>query len=198
MTINLQKGQKIDLNKTDGTSLQQVSLGLGWDAASSGSSGGFLGGLFKSSPASIDLDASAILFDESGQKRDAVWFRDLKSKDGSIVHSGDNRTGSGDGDDETIKVDLTRVPDWVKSIVFTVNSFTGQGFGNVQNAYCRLVDQNSGQEVAKYTLSAQGNHTGLIIAKVYRHNGAWKMHAIGENVNGRTFEDMIPAIRNYL
>lgn len=194
MTINLQKGQKIDLNKNDGTSLQQVSLGLGWDAAKGG---GFLGGIFGSS-GSIDLDASAILFDEKGNKVDAVWFRALKSKDGSIKHSGDNRTGSGDGDDETIYVDLTLVPSNVKSIVFTVNSFTGQSFGNVQNAYCRLVDQNNGQEVAKYQLSAQGDHTGLIIAKVYRHNGAWKMHAIGENTNGRTFDDMMPTIRNYL
>lgn len=194
MTINLQKGQKIDLNKNDGTSLQQVSLGLGWDAAKGG---GFLGGFFGSS-GSIDLDASAILFDENRNKVDAVWFRALKSNDGSIKHSGDNRTGSGDGDDETIYVDLTRVPSNVKSIVFTVNSFTGQSFGNVQNAYCRLVDQNNGQEVAKYQLSAQGDHTGLIIAKVYRHNGAWKMHAIGENVNGQTFEAMIPTILNYL
>jgi tellurium resistance protein TerZ len=125
---------------------------------------------------------------------DTVWFRQLKSKDGSIVHTGDNRTGDGDGDDEQIIVALDKVPANVKSLVFTVSSFTGQTFNAIDNAFCRLVDSSNNNEVARYTLSSQGSHTAQIMAKVYRHNGEWKMHAIGENGNGRTIESLLPQI----
>jgi tellurium resistance protein TerZ len=127
-----------------------------------------------------------------------VWFRQLKSRDGSITHTGDNRTGAGDGDDEQIIVDLRTVPAHVKSLVFTVNSFTGQNFSSVQNAFCRLFDTNSGKEIARYDLSVQGSHTAQIMAKLYRHNGEWKMHAIGENGSGRTFDDLMPLIVPHL
>jgi tellurium resistance protein TerZ len=125
---------------------------------------------------------------------DVVFFRQLRSKDGSIQHTGDNRTGAGDGDDEQINVNLDAVPALVKSLVFTVNSFTGQDFSQVKNAFCRIVDASNGKEIARYNLSVQGNHSAQIMAKVYRHNGEWKMHAIGENGRGRTFEDLIPQI----
>lgn len=198
MAVNLQKGQKISLEKEAGGTLTRVKMGLGWDVASSGKSGGgFLGGLFgggSSSSDSIDLDASCIMFDNNKQPIDAIWFGQLQSKDGSITHSGDNRTGAGDGDDEVINVDLSRIPANVQSLVFTVNSFTGQTFEKVANAFCRIINANNNGEVARYNLSAQGSHTALIMAKVYRHNGEWKMHAIGETANGRTFNDLMPAI----
>jgi tellurium resistance protein TerZ len=129
---------------------------------------------------------------------DVVWFRQLKSRDGSIVHTGDNRTGAGEGDDEQIIVELARVPVHVKSLVFTVNSFTGQDFAQVKNAYCRLVNATNQNEVARYDLSVQGAHTAQIMAKLYRHNGDWKMHAIGENGSGRTFDELLPLITPHL
>lgn len=196
MAVSLQKGQKISLEKEAGGALTRVNMGLGWDVASSGKSGGFLGGLFGGGGGndSIDLDASVVLFDSNKQPIDVVYFGQLHSRDGSISHSGDNRTGAGDGDDEVISVDLSRVPASVQSLVFTVNSFTGQSFEKVANAYCRIVNAGNNGEVARYNLSAQGSHTAMIMAKVYRHNGEWKMHAIGETANGRTFNDLMPAI----
>lgn len=193
MAINLQKGQKISLDKEAGHALSKIVMGLGWDAKKAG---GIAGSLFGGG--SIDLDASCLLFDEYNKVLDTVWFVQLKSRDGSVMHTGDNRTGEGEGDDEQIAVDLGRVPANVKALVFTVNSFTGQSFDSVANAYCRLIDERSGKEIARYVLSAQGAHTAQIMAKVYRHNGEWKMHAIGENGNGKTFEQLLPQIVPYL
>lgn len=193
MSVNLSKGQKISLEKEGGGALGKVTMGLGWDAIKTK---GFLG--FGSKSEAVDLDASVVMFDEANRPVDVIWFRQLRSKDGSVVHTGDNRTGAGDGDDEQVNVDLNAVPPSVKSLVFTVNSFTGQTFSQVENAYCRLVDANNGQEVARFNLSVQGPHSAQIMAKVYRHNGAWKMHAIGENGNGRTFDDLLPQISAHL
>lgn len=193
MSVNLQKGQKISLDKEAGSALTKITMGLGWDAVKSK---GLFG--FGSKTETVDLDASVVMFDEGNKAVDIVWFRQLKSKDGSIVHSGDNRTGAGDGDDEQITVDLSRVPPTVKSLVFTVNSFTGQSFAQVENAYCRILNAANQQEVARYDLSVQGSHTAQIMAKLYRHNGEWKMHAIGENGSGRTFDDLMPAITSHL
>jgi len=190
MSVNLQKGQKISLEKEAGAALAKVTMGLGWDVAKP-KLFGFGGG-------QVDLDASAVLFDADGRQLDAVWFRQLKSRDGSVRHSGDNRTGSGDGDDERIAVDLARVPPEVHALVFTVNNFTGQDFSKVRNAYCRLVDDASGRELARIDLSAQGKHTAQVMAKLYRHDGGWKMHAIAEMALGRTFDDLMPYIRPHL
>lgn len=193
MSVNLTKGQKISLAKTAGGELRKVVMGLGWDAKKSG---GFLG--FGSKAQEIDLDASCVLFDTAGKFTDAVWFRQLRSKDGSVTHTGDNRTGAGDGDDEQIIVDLSVVPVTVKTLVFVVNSFTGQTFSQIENASCRVVEQSSDREIAKYDLGAGGAHNAMIMVKVYRHEGEWKMHAIGEHANGRTFQDLIPAITQHL
>jgi tellurium resistance protein TerZ len=193
MTVNLQKGQKISLEKEAGGLLARVTMGLGWDAIKVG---GIFG--FGARTQAVDLDASCVLFDEQGRPVDVVWFRQLKSRDGSIVHTGDNRTGAGEGDDEQIIVELARVPVHVKSLVFTVNSFTGQDFAQVKNAYCRLVNATNQNEVARYDLSVQGAHTAQIMAKLYRHNGDWKMHAIGENGSGRTFDELLPLITPHL
>ena len=198
MSVNLSKGQKISLEKEAGGALSQIKMGLGWDVgAAPQKSGGFLGGLFGgggSAGGSIDLDASCIMLDANKQMVDAIWFGQLQSKDSSIQHTGDNRTGAGDGDDEVINVNLSRIPDHVQALVFTVNSFTGQTFATVNNAFCRLVNASNNSEVARYDLSAQGSHTALILAKIYRHNGEWKMHAIGETASGSTFHDLMPAI----
>lgn len=193
MTVSLQKGQKISLEKEAGGALSRVTMGLGWDAVKSK---GFFG--FGARTESVDLDASCVMFDDANRLVDVVWFRQLKSRDGSIMHTGDNRTGAGEGDDEQIVVELSRVPENVKSLVFTVNSFTGQSFAQVQNAFCRLINAANNKEVARYDLSVQGSHTAQIMAKLYRHNGEWKMHAIGENANGRTFDELLPVIVPHL
>ena len=190
MAISLAKGQKISLEKEAGGSLTDIVMGLGWDVAQVK---GFLGKMKEG--AAVDLDASCVLFDESGQPIDQVWFSQLTSKDGSIIHTGDNLTGAGDGDDEQIIVQLAKVPSNVKSLMFVVNSFTGQNFSQIENAFCRIVNGSNNQEIARYNLSAQGSHNAQIMAKVYRHNGEWKMHAIGEVSNGRTFQDLMPAMK---
>ena len=191
MSVNLQKGQKISLDKEAGSALSRVVMGLGWDAVKTNGFFGFGGG-------QADLDASCVLFDTGNRPLDVVWFRQLKSRDGSVQHSGDNRTGAGDGDDEQISVALSQVPANVNSIVFTVNSFTGQSFAQVENAYCRLINAADGKEVARFNLSVQGDHSAQIMAKLYRHNGEWKMHAIGENGTGRTFDELLPQIAAHL
>jgi tellurium resistance protein TerZ len=193
MSVSLSKGQKISLSKEGGQGLTKIMMGLGWDVVKSK---GFLG--FGGSAPDIDLDASCVMFDENNQHADAVYFRQLKSKDGSVTHTGDNRTGAGDGDDEQIVVDLTSVPAHIKSMVFTVNSFTGQNFSQIENATCRVVNGSNNQEIAKYTLSNQGPHTAQIMVKLYRHSGEWKVHAIGETGNGRTFTDLLPQITPHL
>ncbi|GGB90205.1 TerD family protein [Pseudoduganella buxea] len=193
MSVNLTKGQKISLDKEAGATLTRVVMGLGWDAVKSK---GFMG--FGAKSADVDLDASCVLFDDTNKPLDVVWFRQLKSRDGSVSHSGDNRTGAGDGDDEQVTVNLQQVPPNVKSIVFTVNSFTGQSFAQVENAYCRLINADNNKEVARFNLSVQGNHNAQLMAKLYRHNGEWKMHAIGENGAGRTFDELMPQIAQHL
>ncbi|MBF0439273.1 MAG: TerD family protein [Magnetococcales bacterium] len=188
MTINLQKGQKISLDK-DGSQLHgRVIMGLGWDAKTKKGLFSFL------SSSEIDLDASCVVMDTTGKMIDAVWFEQLKSLDGSIEHTGDNVTGQGEGDDEQIKIDLAKVPPHVQSLVFVVNSFSGETFERIANAYCRLVDQASGQEVARYQLNCPGRHTAMVMAKIYRHQGKWGMHAIGENAVGKTFHELLPVI----
>ena len=192
MAVNLQKGQKISLEKEADGTLTSVVMGLGWDVAKKKGLFGF------GREQSIDLDASCFIFDDNNNPIDLVYFGQLASRDGSVQHSGDNRTGEGDGDDEQIAVALNRIPANVKTLVFTVSNYTGQNFSQVENAYCRLVDGQTGKEIARYDLSAQGNHTAQIMAKVYRHNGEWKMHAIGENSQGATPDLILPKIVPYL
>ncbi len=193
MGVNLSKGQRISLAKEAGVTLSKVIMGLGWDAMKTK---GFLG--FGSKQQEIDLDASCLMFDENKKLVDTVWFRQLRSQDGSIQHTGDNRTGAGDGDDEQIIVDLASVPPSVKSLIFLVNSFTGQNFSQIENAFCRIVNGTNNQEIARYELSCQGSHTAQVMAKVYRQDNDWKMHAIGENASGRTFHDIQPMITPHL
>jgi tellurium resistance protein TerZ len=189
MSVSLSKGQSVSLKKSDGGSLAHVRMGLGWDAVKKK---GFFGGMKSQS---IDLDASAVLYDANRKVLDQVWFRQLRSKDGAVLHSGDNLTGDGDGDDESITVFLDRLPAQVSTIVFLVNSFTGQNFSQIENAFCRLVDETTGQEIAKYELTGSGTHTAQVMAKVSRDGAGWSMTAIGAIANGRTFQDLLPAIQ---
>lgn len=192
MTVNLAKGQRISLQKSDGGALSVVRMGLGWKAAPRR-------GLFGTRTREIDLDASAVLFADN-QPVDVVFFRHLVSDDGSVRHTGDNLVGGAGagGDDESIIVDLPRVPVHINQIVFTVNSFTGQTFQEVQDAFCRLVDETNGQELARYTLTGGGQYTAQIMAKVFRSGNAWQMSAIGSPASGRTFQDLMPAIAAHL
>lgn len=201
MSINLSKNQTIRLEKSPGVGLTRVFMGLGWDVAQSKPSGGFFGRLVGGGTDggdSIDLDASVIGYDASGREVDRVWFRNLRGFGGAINHSGDNRTGDGDGDDETISVDLTKLPSNVQTLVFTVNSFIGQTFDRVSNASCRLVDATNNKEEAKINLSAQGSHTGVILASIARDGNAWVMKALNTTCNGRTLDDIQNDIRRLI
>ncbi|MBC7631657.1 TerD family protein [Aeromicrobium sp.] len=187
MSINLSKGQKISLTKSGGGTLTKVRMGLGWDAVPKK-------GLFGSKAQSIDLDASCMVFDASRSLIDQVWFQQLKSNDGAVVHTGDNRTGAGDGDDESIVVDLTALAPAAQTLVFVVNSFTGQTFSQIENAFCRLIDMSDESELARYELTGSGTHNAQVMAKVVRDGQGWSMTAIGSIANGRTFHDLIPAV----
>ena len=208
MSISLQKGQKISLSK-NGNRLRVVEIGLGWAQRIEKFEekvGGFLGFggkiQIRTQKEDVDLDASCILYDASKTVVDTVFFQQLKSKDGSIVHSGDDRAGGGADTDpnETIIVDLEKVPKNVQSIVFVVNSYSGETFRGIPSAFCNILDKSKQSEFARYDLVVSGGDVrGFIVAKVYRHNGEWKFHAIGETASGtqRTVRDIEPQARIY-
>jgi tellurium resistance protein TerZ len=187
MSISLKKNASVSLKKEAGNTLTAITLGVGWDVAPSG---GVFGKLLGGGGGSIDLDASCIAFDSSKKIIDTVWFSQLISKDGSIRHSGDNLTGEGDGDDEFIAIDLHRLPATVETLVLTVNSFRGQTFDKIKNAYGRVVDGSTNRELARFDISDAGSHTGFIISSVSRSNGEWTFKAIGERTTGRTVQDL--------
>jgi tellurium resistance protein TerZ len=190
--VSLAKGQSVSLVKSGGGTLTSVRMGLGWDAIKKK---GMFGGMKSQS---IDLDASCLVFDANGQLVDQVWFQQLRSVDGSIQHTGDNRTGAGDGDDESIVVNLTGLPAAVNTLVFVVNSFTGQNFSQIENAYCRLVDTTNESELARFELTGSGTHNSQVMAKLTRDRSGWNMTAIGAIANGRTFHELLPAVTPHL
>jgi len=191
MSISLAKGQTVSLEKDSG--LSKVFLGCGWDPAQPKKKG-FFGSLLGGGGASeIDLDASVIVFDEGKNAIDLVWFQQLKSKDGSIQHSGDNLTGEGDGDDETIHVDLKALDPRAKYLVFTVNSFRGQTFDEVDNAFARLVDASKNAEICRFTLTEKGRNTGVVMASMEKTSSGWQMTAHGTPTTGRTAQDLTGA-----
>jgi tellurium resistance protein TerZ len=191
MSISLAKGQTISLEKNSG--MTKIFMGCGWDPAQPKKKS-FLGGLLGGGAAAdIDLDASVIVFDQNKQKIDLVWFRQLKSNDGSVQHSGDNLTGDGDGDDEVIHVDLTALDPRAKYLVFTVNSFRGQTFDEVENAFARLVDASKKSEICRYTLTEKGRHTGVVMASLEKTGSGWQMTAHGTPTSGRTAEELVDA-----
>ena len=185
MGINLSKGQTIDLTKPDRSAgLTHVRMGLGWDVKVVQKKTLFGG--TKEVRKAIDLDASALLIG-GGQVRDIVYFGQLRSKDASVQHTGDNLTGAGDGDDESILVDLARVHPEIEHIVFTVNSYSGETFEQIDNASVRVVDTTARDaELAKFTLTGSGPHTALVMARVSRTSDGWQLTAIGTPGQGRT------------
>lgn len=186
-TVNLSKGGTINLSKTAPNGLTKITLGVGWDVAKKG---GFLG--FGGGSDNVDLDASAILFGSSGQVVDKVYFRHLATADRSVVHTGDNLTGDGDGDDEQIKIDLQKLPSTVEHVVFTVSSFRGQPFTQIENAFCRVVDDSSGKELVKTNLSGQGSHTSIILAKLSRNQaGEFSFKSLLATTQGKTVDDLV-------
>jgi tellurium resistance protein TerZ len=187
MSVSLSKNQSVSLTKQSGGGLTKIMLGVGWDVAKSG---GFLG-IFGGGGGSIDLDASCLLFDANSKTVDAVWFGQLTSKDGSIRHSGDNRTGEGEGDDESIAIDLARLPANVETLVLTVSSYQGQTFDKISNAFGRVVDSVSGRELARFDISDSGSHTGIILASLKRAGGEWTFKALGGRAGGRTVQDLV-------
>ncbi|CUB06662.1 TerD family protein [Marinomonas fungiae] len=187
--VSLAKKQSVSLTKQSNSPLTSLTFGLGWDPIKKT---GFFGKLLGGS-AEIDLDASVVLMDSNGDKIDTVWFRQLKSKCGSVIHSGDNLTGEGDGDDESIYIDLALLPENIEHLAFTVNSFRGQTFNEVENAFCRVVDQN-GKELVRYELSEQGQHTGIMISSLKRDSGEWKFTAQGLPCPGQVIDDMMGRI----
>lgn len=178
MAISLTKGGNVNLSK-EAPGLTNITIGLGWDPRATDGQ-------------DFDLDAIAFLLNDAGKVRndqDFIFFNNLKSGDGSVEHTGDNRTGEGDGDDEAIKVDLTRVPSDVSKIAVCAIIYEGQArnqnFGQVADAFIRVVNDNGVTEIARFDLSEDGStETAMIFGEIYRHNGEWKFRAVGQGFSG--------------
>ncbi|HWW70101.1 MAG TPA: TerD family protein [Duganella sp.] len=178
MAISLQKGGNVNLSK-EAPGLSQIVVGLGWDARSTDGS-------------AFDLDGSAFLLKVDGKVRadnDFIFYNNLKSSDGAVTHSGDNRTGAGDGDDETVTIDLTKVPADVERIAVCVTIHEGdarkQNFGMVQKAYIRCVNATGNAEIARYDLSEDGStESAMVFGEVYRNGTDWKFKAVGQGFKG--------------
>ncbi|PJF04872.1 TerD family protein [Acinetobacter seifertii] len=178
MAISLNKGGNLSLSKTD-PNLVRVLIGLGWDERATDGS-------------AFDLDASAFLLTASGKVRgdhDFIFYNQLKSQDGAVEHTGDNRSGQGDGDDETLLVNLSKVAPEVEKIAITVTihdaKARGQNFGQIANAFIRVVNQDTNVEVVRFDLAEDySTETAMVFGEVYRHNGEWKFKAVGQGYSG--------------
>ncbi len=178
MALTLSKGGNLSLSKTD-PSLKRVLVGLGWDSRSTDGQ-------------DFDLDASAFLLGANGKVRsdaDFIFYNQLKSADGSIEHTGDNRTGAGAGDDEAIRINLERVPMDIDKIVITVTIHDAQArrqnFGQVMNSFIRIVNEDTQNEVVRYDLAEDAStETAMVFGEVYRSNGEWKFRAVGQGYAG--------------
>ncbi|MBX9972711.1 TerD family protein [Cytobacillus firmus] len=199
MAINLQKGQRVDLTKGN-PGLSKIMVGLGWDPVQKSGGGGLLGSLFGGGGgANIDCDASVIMLGENEKlksNKDVIYFGNLKSSDGSVQHSGDNLTGAGDGDDEQVMIDLSRVPAHVHKMVFVVNIYDSvkrkQHFGMIQNAFIRVVNSGNNQELIKYNLTDDySGKTSLIVGEIYRHGSDWKFAAVGTGTASPGLSDVV-------
>ncbi|GAA3662888.1 TerD family protein [Asaccharospora irregularis] len=179
MGITLAKGQKVSLTKGN-PGLKNILIGLGWDTNKY--DGGF----------DFDLDTAAFLTDENGKVTndlDFVFYNNLKHSSGSVEHLGDNRTGEGDGDDEQILVDLSKIPSNINKVAFTVTIHEAlerrQNFGQVSNSYIRVLNKDTNEELIKYELGEDFSiETAVVVAEIYRHNGEWKFNALGSGFEG--------------
>ena len=186
MSVNLVKGQKLNLSK-EVSGLSKVVVGLGWDAAKKG--------LFRSS-ADIDCDASAIILGTDERYKDVVYYGNRSGVNKCVYHHGDNLTGDGDGDDEQITVDLANMANSVGRIVFVVNIYAceqrKQDFGMIKNAFIRLVNASTGKEICKYNLSENySGKTAMIFAEVYKKNNEWKFNAIGQGTTDNSISELV-------
>lgn len=178
MSVSLVKGGNVSLTKED-PSIESITVGLGWDARSTDGS-------------DFDLDASCFMLSERGKVRrdsDFIFYNNLKSECGSVVHMGDNRTGGDDGDDEEIMVDLSKVPPEVEKLAFTATIYDAderrQNFGMVSNAYIRIVNRKTGREITRFDLSEDAStNTAIIFGEVYRSGSEWKFRAVGQGYDG--------------
>jgi len=179
MAVNLSKGQKVDLTKSN-PGLNRILIGLGWDT--NRYDGGY----------DFDLDASAFLLGANGKctsDSDFIFYGNATHPSGGVQHAGDNRTGDGEGDDEQIHVELNKVPANIERIAVTVTIYEAdvrrQNFGQVSNAYVRIVDENTNTEIVRYDLEEDFSiETALVVGELYRHNGEWKFNAIGSGYQG--------------
>ena len=179
MAVSLKKGQKVDLTKTN-PGLKNILIGLGWDTNK------YDGG------ADFDLDASVFLLGANGKVADDgdfIFYGNLKHSSGSVEHLGDNLTGAGEGDDEEIKIDLSKVPENVEKIDFTVTIYEAderkQNFGQVENAFIRVVNAETNEELIRYDLGEDFSiETAVVIGELYRNKGEWEFNAIGSGFSG--------------
>lgn len=194
MPVSLQQGEGLDLPEL----LGRVRMGLGWNAARP--EGGLLQKLLRPSPPSVlDLDVSALLFDARHQLSEVVWFGQLSSKGGHVIHSGDNLIGGlSDGDDETISLDLNSLSGGISTVVFVLTAKKAGDFARVAEAYCRLVDSATQNEIARYNLSPTGEHRAVVMASLRRIEARWRMVAVGAPSEGETFNDHLPDILQHL
>lgn len=195
--VNLQKGNVVNLSKK-APGLCKVMVGLGWDPADKAEpnqqSGGFLKRLFGGAPsnpapaATIDCDACAILLENDIMKNnsDLIYFGNLHDRYGAVVHQGDNLTGDGDGDDEEIMIDLSKMPDRINKVVIFVNIYQArskkQNFGMIKNSFIRLVNDDTHQEICRYNISESSEYstaTAVIFGELVRNNGEWEFKALG-------------------
>lgn len=193
MSVNLKKGQKIDLTKGN-SSLKNIMVGLGWDEVSSSNKG-----LFSNKKKNIDCDASVLLCGLDGKvmgKEDVVYFGNKKHKSGCVNHMGDNLTGAGAGDDERIFVNLLDIPSLYSKIIFIVNIYKAverkQDFSIIQNAFIRIVNADTNEELCKYNLSENyEGKTAMIFGEVYRYQNEWKFNPIGEPTTDTSISDIL-------
>ena len=183
MAVSLVKGQKVDLTKGN-PGLSKILVGLGWDVNQNTSGYNF------------DLDASVLLLgagDRLKSVKDVVYYGNLTHSSGAVQHMGDNLTGEGDGDDEQIKVDLSKIPANIEKLAFTVTIYKAvdrkQNFGQVSNAFVRIVDEASGKELIRYDLGEDFSfETSVVVGEIYRHSGEWKFSAVGSGFKGELQE----------
>ncbi|MGW5309896.1 TerD family protein [Nocardia thailandica] len=188
--VSLAKGQRVTLRKDGGVPLTYIRMGLGWDPVRTR-------GFFGRRTPDIDLDAWVAMFADQTLV-DVVYYGQLASRDGSIRHQGDNLTGEGDGDDEVILVDLTRVPAHVGTLLFVVTSYQGQSFEQIANAFCRLVDATTDAELARYSLAGGMPFTALAMATVFRVGTEWKLEALGDGFQARHPGEAVPQLGRFV
>ncbi|MFT3679793.1 MAG: TerD family protein [Ferruginibacter sp.] len=199
MAINLQKGQRINLEKSNGSKLQNICVGINWGAIEKK---GFLG----KTKEAVDLDASCILYDGNKTVAEIIYFGNLKSKNKSVVHSGDDLTGDMDGDDgldnEVITVDLTKLDASINYVAFVLNSFKGQDFKSIPFASIRIYEgtpSRVNEVFAKYDIANGENfagHVSMVMGVLYKRNGEWKFNAIGEPTKDKKLQETVISVTN--